>query len=291
MPQLKKVFFLIFGAIDFMTQSRIFRTEESVLVFHEVENNPCEISIRNGTNTHPTFLTKLLNKIEKKNWMSRLQVVFTFDDGFKLPTEILERLIQLDISLIFFVNVSTVETGLDHQTLSTDLIKSKIGRQNNLSLIDSMNKIYSGISDGNLFDELQKAQGRRLGWSDIDKLKNSGVSIGDHFFIHMELSSFTRESLESLIEESAEYFKRHNITTDYFSLPYGIGTRAETNLIFKSGFKKIYGGSARNVLLSRTNCIPRVQISEKQSSLLNLRGELLLNRCVQKLMRVSTQNP
>lgn len=278
----KKLTIVVLGWIDMLSSARLFAKYESVLVFHEISDTPCKLSVNYGTSTSTTLMNKLLNEYENGTWMSTLKLKFTFDDGFLVPFDILSRIEDLNIPTTFFVNALTIDTGLDYQIVKKGWSPKerntfKLSKNEARILLTSLKSKYKE-------SDLIYLQGGRQNWSAVKDLYRRGFTIGDHFLIHLDMQECSGEVIETYLEESAALFLKNNIVVEEFALPYGGGRKKQVWEILSFGFNRVYGGSAWNVIRSQSGCIPRVQISEGYNNPLMLRGELLLNRLTQSII-------
>lgn len=201
-----------------------------ILMYHNIPENKLELfkqQIYYLASIY-RFLTPLqfLDFVNGKYCLSDINLLITFDDGFKSNRIVAEKILaQFGIKGIFFV--STEFIGLQ------DIYERKefIAQQ-----------IYGGDSTN---PEISSEMGA-LTWEDLEYLLDQGHSIGCHTKNHKRLSELhSKEELYDEIVESGNMLaKKLAVPINYFAYPFGdIDSVSKLAMkIVKSRYKYCFSG-------------------------------------------------
>lgn len=280
--KVKTCFYLFLGVIDEITKSNICVNQEGALVFHEVSDIPSKISYINKTNTTVEQFTDLVNEYKHTKWMKKLRIRFTFDDGFKLSDEVLDILEAAKVESIFFVNSSTIDSkiNLDAIRFIGDFWVQRYMTREGVAF-DSTKEIEEVIREVMKVNQIFELQGVYFNWEDLRALQERHFTIGDHFTYHIDVTKFELPLLHALISGNERRLRQERIHCSSFAFPYGKTNRDVVELLEQLKIAYRYGGSAFSILKQRSDCIPRVQVTEATRSIRAIRGELLFNRIIQ----------
>ena len=282
--KVKNCFFLLLGLVDVITRSNVCRSQESALVFHEISDMPSKLSQLNKTNITVKQFTELVKEYENSNWMKKLRIQFTFDDGFKLSDDILDLLEAAKVRSIFFINSSTIDSKINCDAIRVmDYLSSLPNLDSGKKAFDSPDRIEEIVTTFTKPNHFYEFQGPYFTWNELRALEKRQFMIGDHFIYHVDVTRLTLQDLDRLITASRTRFREERIHCSSFALPYGKANRKVIELLKHHQIISKYGGSAYSLLSQRLDCIPRVQVTEKTQSIRVIRGELLFNRFIQQL--------
>ncbi len=222
-----------------------------VLIFHDIEKkNYCKFQyilehIQKNSNiiTPKEFKMFLEGNFNKIN--SKMNILLTFDDGYKSQKMIVEKFLNpKNIKALFF--------------LVSDFIKieSKIPAQSFIR-----NNFYKEKYNGYLDDDIEN-----MSVDDVNYLINTGHSVGAHTKTHTQLSKIVNEDM--LISEIVDCKKNlegilANIKIDDFAYTFGDFDSINKNSLahIAKNYKYIYSGLRGNNLKIKKNIVRRDAIN------------------------------
>lgn len=269
----RKITLYIFGLVDKLTLGLIRRKARNVLVFHEVSKQPSGHSRAMETHVKTedaiTLLRNLINQLHRHR-LENLTV--TFDDGYRIPNEILNLLRQEGIRTIFFLNASTIEFGINWDAL-------KSFRRDSLIIPSTEVEVLKVLSDLQRDFEFLEYQGTYFTAKDcINLSRSSNFQLGEHIYLHESANKFGQKLAHNLLRRSQKIFSKLGTKPASFAWPYGEISYEYRIRLKEFGFSEIYGGALRKFQNTDYPDIARVQVDLNTKTKYEIRGALFLNR-------------
>ena len=176
----------------------------------------------------------------------RLQVLFTFDDGFSSNIKLAKKCMsQYGIKGLFFLTEEFVGKDVDASYRFA---------------LDHFFPTWSALP-------LPQQQYAAMSWSDVEWLLDHGHSIGAHTRAHLNLSGVSDESIlfDEVVASADRMEHRLGLELDSFAYPFGSIASVSKSAItcamprFSHGFSNVRGAideSPSNHFLFRQNLVP-----------------------------------
>lgn len=201
-----------------------------VLIYHHIPESKQELFKRQiqFLTSGNKFLTPLQFQefVQGKYHISGINLLITFDDGFKSNRIVAEKFLNpLGIKGIFFVPTEFI--GLQDMNKCNEFI---------------VKQIYKGsTTDPEISSDMEP-----LAWKDLEYLLKQGHSIGCHTKNHKRLSELhAKEELYDEIVESGDILeKKLGVPINYFAYPFGdIDSISKVAMeVVKSRYKYCFSG-------------------------------------------------
>ena len=254
----------ILGLIDILTLGKIRNCASNHLVFHEISDNPSQLSQMNSTTLDLKSRDRILSHFLDRKFISSgylRNIYFTFDDGFRNTLSTIEALCARNIPVIVFLNAATILTGVNRD----------------------IERIYSSSKASWNSLSLNLLQGHYFTQEDIENLSHyKNVKFGDHLYEHVSARNIDEAKFKDYLSLSLQFFSDLRIEIDSFAWPYGDERVDFIESAKSKGIRKIYKGSLRFPQKFDETRLPRVQVSNRPLLILHTRGSLLLNRFLTK---------
>ncbi len=200
-------FLAFYNKIRFLSAKNNAKGCLRILIYHNISENKLELfkqQIYYLASTY-RFLTppQFLDFVNGKYCLSGINLLITFDDGFKSNRIVADKILDpLGIKCIFFVSPEFIGLQDIHQQ------KEFITQQ---------------IFDGYTVDPESLPAMEPLMWEDLECLLDKGHVIGSHGRNHKRLSSrHSREELYDEVVESGNILEKHlKVPITFFAYPFG----------------------------------------------------------------------
>ena len=264
---------LIFGIIDVCTKGRLKSSNSNIVIFHEVSNSMSPHSRNMGTGISEAKAKYLLGRLLHKSNSGQFPLNFevTFDDGYRIPDEILNLLRDSGTRVILFINPSTILDGVSWDAIHNYYKIPKV--------FPNLEQMMAKISEAKLDREFLAYQGDYMSIDELValKIKFPKILFGGHGAIHTDLK-FISERMYVNLDSKFEAVNTLLSKSSYFAWPYGSENRDLVHHLKKQGYKHFFFGSARSLRTQNTKGIVRTQIDSMCDTYLQIRGAMLLNR-------------
>jgi peptidoglycan/xylan/chitin deacetylase (PgdA/CDA1 family) len=278
------------GLMDIVTRGRIRANTLLGLVYHEVSDNPSEMSLDTKTFTSISTFQKQMGWVFRfynviditvlKTNYKRGDLVLSFDDGYRsFKHNALPLFKELKIPVICFLNSSTINKQINASALVS--FRSKfLGAR---TFWENSNPAYYSESIKYLntleIDDLESYQGEYLTWDDIQELNdNPLVKFGNHLHNHwysprLSCTELT-ESIKLNEREASDVVKLEKV----LAWPHGTSTKLLSSVASEAGMTIQMFGMNPIQVDKNTQVIPRVDMNQGVSNYFIFRGSLLMAR-------------
>ena len=278
------------GLLDIVTNGKIKGNTLLGLVYHEVSDNPSQMSLDTKTFTSISSFQKQMGWIfrsynvvditELKTNNKRGNLVLSFDDGYRsFKYNALPLLKALKFPVICFINSSTINNQINSSALVA--FQSKFLRTP--TLWENSNPLFYLDNIKHLnpleIDDLESYQGEYLTWDDIQELKDDAlVKFGNHLQNHWYAPRLTCSELTESIKlnerEAAHVVNLEKI----LAWPHGVSTKLLSSVASEAGMRIQMFGMRPIQVEKNTQMIPRVDMNQGVSNYPIFRGSLLIAR-------------
>lgn len=247
----------ILGVLDVVTLGAIRNSKPDVLVFHRiVENGEVDESkLTVGKNRALHLMKNLCRHYDRFPWKCQ-KLIFTFDDGYIVPTQVLQFLRERRKKAIFFVNAGLLQ----------ELESEETPRE---------------YDDGPLFN-LDPVQ--VMNWVELLEVKQllPEIEVGDHNWFHVNLENHAIQDFIDGLLKSKSTFEAKGLLISSYAWPFGVMKPDQVPVLHQHNYQNLYLGSATKHLFLepaiKKRITFRVQVDQENSSTLTVRGSFLLNR-------------
>ena len=284
---------IIFGLIDILSHGLIKNQVTIGLVYHEVSDSPCQMSLDTGTytlvssfNKHMRWISKYYNvisgttMIRRQNSSRRTNLVLTFDDGYKsFKTNIVPIISAFGFQTTCFINGETSKGGINSSALVSYLSKTK---NEELDWKNSNPEYFrtrlAELSSDDVMD-LKNYQGEFMSEKELIEIsENELIELGNHLFNHWYCPSLTEQELVTAIHLNSIFLEKIGTFEKSLCWPHGVSLKEHSELSKKLGIKvQFYGSRSKNRGDEVINFC-RADMNERNSNYFVFRGSLLLVR-------------
>lgn len=278
------------GLLDIATKGGIRANILLGLVYHEVSDNPSEMSLDTKTFTSISSFNKQMRWIFKfykvidinqsETNYKKGDLVLSFDDGYRsFKNNALPLIRELEYPVICFINSSTINKQINASALVS--FESRLSRRRRLWKNSNPEHYAEKIEllSSLEIDELEAYQGEYFTWDDLRELSDDPlIKFGNHLQNHWYSPRLTgielRESIKLNEKETSHVVKLEKI----LAWPHGASTKLLSNIASEEGIKIQMFGMNPISVNRNTQMILRIDMNQGISSYPIFRGSLLIAR-------------
>ncbi len=278
------------GLLDIVTSGRIGPNTLLGVVYHEVSDNPSEMSLDTRTfvstssfQKQMVWISRFYNVIDVTKLdtsYKRGDLILSFDDGYRsFKYNVLPLIRKLEFPVICFINSSTISKQINSSALVA--FQSRFFRAR--ASWENSNPAYYLEYSKNLNtlerDDLKSYQGEYMTWEDIQELNDDllvkfGNHLQNHWYSPRLGSAELTESIKQNEREASHVVKLEKI----LAWPHGASTNLLSSVASEAGMKIQMFGMNPVFVDKNTQAIPRVDMNQGVSNYPIFRGSLLIAR-------------
>lgn len=278
------------GLLDIVTSGRIGPNIVLGVVYHEVSDNPSEMSLDTRTFVSTSSFQKQMGWISRfynvidvtklEASYKRGDLIISFDDGYRsFKYSALPIIRKLEFPVICFINSSTINKEINCSALvafQSRFFQAQASWENS-------NPAYYLEKIKNLHtlerDDLRSYQGEYMTWEDIQELNDDLlVKFGNHLQNHWYSPRLTSAELMESINLNERETDHVVELEKIIAWPHGVSSKTLARVAAEAGMKIQMFGMKSVQVNKDTQVIPRVDMNQGVSNYPIFRGSLLIAR-------------
>lgn len=278
------------GLLDIVTSGRIGPNTLLGVVYHEVSDNPSEMSLDTRTFVSTSSFQKQMSWISRfynvidvtklEASYKRGDLILSFDDGYRsFKYNALPLIRELEFPVICFINASTINKQINASALvafESRLLRAPVLWENSNPAHYLANIKHLKTPER---EDLESYQGDYFTWDDIQELNDDPlVKFGNHLQNHWYSPRLTSAQLTESIKQNEREASHVVKLEKILAWPHGETTKLLSSVASAAGMNFQMFGMNPVYVDKNTQAIPRVDMNQRISSYPIFRGSLLIAR-------------